>query len=281
MAKGRMLNRTAAVDKELNGCSVEAHLLFLMSIPHLDRDGLIAGEPMQHLGTVLPFRPEFLPRYDDLIQELIAAELVLRYDTNRGRVLFFTGFSDNQTITYSREGASVFDPPPGYVRTEAGLVLECDTDNSGVTQELVVSNSGVDLDKNTLKLSQVKSTSNGKSSDDELIDPEVTAVIAQWQSVFAGTPFAVKPPVEKFHRWLAFGGPDVLCHMIEQAKDKDNPTGWLYTTYDNWRQDGEVAPHVAKLVESKRQASAPLVPVKYDVVWSDGTTEEVEVMTRA
>ncbi len=156
MAKGRMLNRTAAVDKELNGCSVEAHLLFLMSIPHLDRDGLIAGEPMQHLGAALPFRPDFFPRYDDLIQELIDADLVVRYDTNRGRVLFFTGFKDNQTLIYSREGASVFDPPPGYVRTDTGLVLECEDTNSGVTPELVASNSGVAHDKNTLKLSEVK-----------------------------------------------------------------------------------------------------------------------------
>ena len=156
MAKGRMLNRTAAVDKELNGCSVEAHLLFLMSIPHLDRDGLIAGEPMQHLGTALPFRPDFFPRYDDLIQELIDADLVVRYDTNRGRVLFFTGFSDNQTLVYSREGASVFDPPPGYVRTDTGLVLECQDTNSGVTPELLLINSGVTPDKNTLKLSEVK-----------------------------------------------------------------------------------------------------------------------------
>ncbi|MCB0201072.1 MAG: hypothetical protein KDI03_13460 [Anaerolineae bacterium] len=280
MAKGRMLNRTAAVDKELNECSVEAHLLFLMTIPHLDRDGLIAGEPMQHLGTALPFRPDFFPRYDDLIQELIDADLVVRYNTNRGRVLFFNGFKDNQTITYSREGASVFDPPPGYVRTDTGLVLECQDTNSGIDHEELMSKSGVAHDKNTLKSSQVKSTSNGKSSDDELVDPEIAQAITRWQVVFAGTPFAVKPPVEKFYRWLAFGGPDVLYHMIEQAKDKDNPTGWLYTTYDNWRKDGEVAPYIAQQVAGKQSANAPAVPVKIGIIWPDGTTGEVETMKR-
>ena len=280
MAKGRMLNRTAAVDKELNECSVEAHLLFLMTIPHLDRDGLIAGEPMQHLGTALPFRPDFFPRYDDLIQELIDADLVVRYDTNRGRVLFFTGFSDNQTLVYSREGTSVFDPPPGYVRTDTGLVPDSEATNSGADHELVMSKSRSTHDKNTLKSSQVKSTSNGKSSDDELVDPEIAQAISRWQVVFAGTPFAVKPPVEKFYRWLAFGGPDVLYHMIEQAKDKDNPTGWLYTTYDNWRKDGEVAPYIAQQVESKRAASAPAVPIKIGIIWPDGTTGEVETTKR-
>lgn len=104
---------------------------------------------------------------------------------------------------------------------------------------------------------------NGQShDDDDLIDPEVTEAISKWQSVFAGTPHAIKPPVEKFHRWLAFGGPDVLCHMIEQAKGKDNPTGYLYTTYDNWRKDGEVAPHVSKLVAGKRKpTSAPITHI--------------------
>ena len=68
--------------------------------------------------------------------------------------------------------------------------------------------------------------------------------------------------------------------MIEQARDKDNPTGWLYTTYDNWRKDGEVAPYIAQQVESKRAASAPAVPHKITLIYDDGTTEEKEVMAR-
>ena len=100
------------------------------------------------------------------------------------------------------------------------------------------------------------------SSADELVDPEIAQAISRWQVVFAGTPFAVKPPVEKFYRWLAFGGPDVLYHMIEQAKDKDNPTGWLYTTYDNWRKDGEVAPYIAQQVEkASRPKSRPVTHI--------------------
>ena len=118
------------------------------------------------------------------------------------------------------------------------------------------------------------------SSADELVDPEIAQAISRWQVVFAGTPFAVKPPVEKFYRWLAFGGPDVLYHMIEQAKDKDNPTGWLYTTYDNWRKDGEVAPYIAQQVAGKQSANAPAVPVKIGIIWPDGTTGEVETMKR-
>ena len=124
------------------------------------------------------------------------------------------------------------------------------------------------------------SSTNGKTHDDELVDHKVVEAVSKWQTVFAGTAFAIKPPVEKFYSWLAFGGPDVLYHMIEQARDKDNPTGWLWTTYDNWRKDGEVAPYIAQQVESKRAASAPAVPVKIGIIWPDGTTGEVETTKR-
>lgn len=120
------------------------------------------------------------------------------------------------------------------------------------------------------------------SSADELIDPEVTEAIGKWQAVFAGTPFEAVPPVSRFHSWLAFGGIDVLLHMIEVAREKAerNPAGWLYTTYDNWRKDGEVAPYIAQQVESKRAASAPAVPIKIGIIWPDGTTGEVETTKR-
>lgn len=126
----------------------------------------------------------------------------------------------------------------------------------------------------------VSSSSNGKGHDDDLIDPEVTAAIGKWKETFAKTPWEGNPPVEKFHRWLAFGGPDVLCHMIGQASGKDNPAGWLYTTYDNWRKDGEVAPHIAKQVAEKKAANVQLVPENVTLVFSDGTTQPQEVMSR-
>lgn len=124
-----------------------------------------------------------------------------------------------------------------------------------------MTNSGVTHEENTLKTSQVKSSQhqNGQSHDDDLIDPEVTEAISKWQAVFVGTPFEIQPPVNRFHSWLAFGGPEVLCHMIEQARDKTNPTGWLYTTYDNWRKDGEVAPHIAKQVGKAKRPKTPKV----------------------
>ena len=83
-----------------------------------------------------------------------------------------------------------------------------------------------------------------------------------------------------FHKWLAWYGPDVLCHMIGQAKDKGNPTGWMYTTYDNWRKDGEVAPYVMRQINDAKLAAAPIVTKVLEITWSDGSTEEREVSTR-
>jgi hypothetical protein len=45
MARGRFLSESVATDARLNGLSVEAELVYLMTIPHLDRDGLIEGDP--------------------------------------------------------------------------------------------------------------------------------------------------------------------------------------------------------------------------------------------
>lgn len=135
---------------------------------------------------------------------------------------------------------------------------------------------------NITKQNKTKHQLNGQSHDDDLIDPEVTEAIGKWREVFAGTPFETQPPVNMFHKWLAWYGPDVLLHMIGVAREKaeSNAAGYLYTTYDNWRKDGEVAPHVAKQVADKKAADAPLVPVTYTVIYEDGTTGEEEVMTR-
>ena len=91
---------------------------------------------------------------------------------------------------------------------------------------------------------------NGRGAEDALIDPELAQALGKWTEVFAGTPHEGNAPVSQMTKWLAYYGPDVLCHMIGQAKGKDNPVGWMYTTYDNWRKDGEVAPYVLKQVEA-------------------------------
>lgn len=119
MARGRMLSTTIAGDQRLNSLSIEAEYLFLKTIPHLDRDGLIYGKANLLWAKACPERMELLPHIDGLVTEWVQKSLVLRYDTADGPVLYFYGFRKNQTgIRYDREGASIFAPPPGYIRKD-------------------------------------------------------------------------------------------------------------------------------------------------------------------
>lgn len=123
MARGRMLNTTVADDVRLNSLSLESHFLFMMTIPHLDRDGLIKADGMVFAGRVFPRRPELLPKMDALIEEWIDCSLVIAYQTDsHGRVLCFPNFAKNQIgLRYNREPASELPPPPGYIRSGEGL----------------------------------------------------------------------------------------------------------------------------------------------------------------
>jgi hypothetical protein len=131
MARGRFINTSIATDTKLNSLSIEAHWLYMMTIPHLDRDGLIIADTYVLFGKVCPRRPEVISRIDALIAEWVACGLVTTYSTDDGIVAYFHGFAKNQQgMTYSREGASVLQAPPGYTRT-----------NSGLTQDELMSNS--------------------------------------------------------------------------------------------------------------------------------------------
>lgn len=122
MARGRILSTNVARDPELNGLSTEALLLYLMAIPHLDRDGLLDGDPTLLWATVAPRRVELLDKAAALIEEWVKGGLVIRYAWKDGAALFFKGFPrHNANMAYRREPPSRFPCPPGFVRTHVGL----------------------------------------------------------------------------------------------------------------------------------------------------------------
>lgn len=123
MAQGRFTSRTIAIDPKLGLLSETAEFLYLKAIPHLDRDGLCTGEPYGLLGLISPLRfSQLQNKIAGCIDEWIARELVIRYQTSMGPVLFFLGFPKQQKLQYEREAASAFAAPPGYLRTNKGLV---------------------------------------------------------------------------------------------------------------------------------------------------------------
>lgn len=274
MAVGRMINRTAGLDQELNSVSIEAHLLFVMSIPHLDRDGLIIGEPLPHLGTVLPLRPDFFSKYEQLIEELTDCKIVIRYATKKGRVLYFPGFRKNQTFTYSREGASVFDPPPGYVRTATGLTQDNGNSNALPTHDLLPTNSRVDHDENTLKLSKDK-ISQGKATHD---DDFRSVLIDQYTAVIGMFPTASYPDAICYMDKLQERGVTDWWQMaITETVDKAKRPSWQYmkSILESWLAAG--APSVAKNGSDPKK---PIITETVKLDYGDGTFGEVEVQTR-
>jgi hypothetical protein len=125
----------------------------------------------------------------------------------------------------------------------------------------------------------IQSSSSNDKSEDALIDPELTHALGKWQDTFVGTAWEGNPPIALLPKWLAYYGPDVLCYMIGKAKDKDNPGGWLYTTYDNWRKDGEVAPYVMKAIRGNSSPfPSPVKDGKIRTICEDGSIEEIEAM---
>lgn len=123
MARGRFISESVAKDLRLNSLSVEAQLVYLMTIPHLDRDGLIEGDTDILYGTVCPKRRQFIDLLGEFIAQWVHAGLVVAYDTDDGPVLWFKGFAKNQVgLRYDRETPSKFPPPPGHGRDANGLV---------------------------------------------------------------------------------------------------------------------------------------------------------------
>jgi hypothetical protein len=53
MANGRFVSTSIANDQALASLSMEAELIYLKTIPHLDRDGLITGVPGSLLGRLI------------------------------------------------------------------------------------------------------------------------------------------------------------------------------------------------------------------------------------
>jgi len=168
--------------------------------------------------------------------------------------------------------------------TQPESVTQSNAESRSVTQK----NARLDSDKTRLEetrngnsVSKEKDhSSNGHSAEDALIDPELAQALGKWKETFTGTPYEANPPIAQLPKWLAYAGVEVMCYMIGKAKDKDNPGGYLFTTFDNWRKDGEVAPYVVKAAQDATIAAKPIITQTVTVDYGDGTFGEVEVQTR-
>lgn len=116
MAQGRFLNKSIAHSSDLADLSQEARELFLMAVPHLDREGRMEGDPRRFRAIVCPL----LPHHDDAsvalaVVELVRARMVVAYTDDAGKTaLFFPSFEGSQpgTAWKKKERPSRFGTPP-------------------------------------------------------------------------------------------------------------------------------------------------------------------------
>jgi len=195
MARGRMLNRSLAHSVQFSNLQNDTHrLLFVMAIPHLDRDGRMTGNPRA-------FRATACPMLDHVTDETVRAafsdfesvRLVQFYTDDEGQEVYSSpGFErQQQGMRYGREGPSRFGPDPnappkgksprgGRDNSGAGpdnsgpspdhdpnLSNYAESNNSGVTPDNVRTSAG----ERRLKGIEVKGKSNGSASVSEKPPP--------------------------------------------------------------------------------------------------------------
>lgn len=300
MARGRMVSTTIATDKRLALLSINAEYVYLKTIPHLDRDGLILGDASVLWAKVAPRRPELLPETENCIREWIKQDLVLAYETSDGIALYFPGFIKNQVgMRYEREPESTIQVPPGYERTPSGLVPTSKQQASGTLPEIIRQSSGSYPAE--VKLKEVKSKEKKEemlpiSADVDHRPPDSALQRKQEQN-------AQVPP--KLRRELA----DAVLELTgllklanstgsgaQQALDNAHETaltlyGMGYTTpqmiselSETWRGSWQVGknptarPTVKQVLEL---ASRPIstgngdTPKAFTVMYPDGTSKQV------
>ena len=229
MARGRMIASTVATDKRFNSLSSEAGLVYLMTIPHLDRDGLILGDAMPLWGRVCPRRTEYMPIMDELIAEWVKAGLVLAYECEEGRVLYFLGFGKNQTgMRYDREAPSIYPPPPDYIRTSTGI----EKAKSGACSELVRSDDGL-----TPPQSKVNKTKVIESVAD---DDGWSLVVDSYQHEIGIITQSIGEEMRAYHDEM---GTTLVVDAIKEAS-RNSVRKWSYidSILKKWRANGRGTP---------------------------------------
>lgn len=168
MARGRMINATIAEDEAFNSMSIDAQFLFMRTLPHLDRDGLITGNVALLWSKIAPLLSEYNTKMTDIIQEWIANGFVMNYRDGKQEVLFFVSFRKNQFgMRYEKEGASRFAPPPGYQRTESGLTPVVPPSSNGGDTESGRQTENVGTDKGRTKDVQTPLEENRREIEGE------------------------------------------------------------------------------------------------------------------
>jgi hypothetical protein len=134
MAQGRFLHKRISVNRDLPKLMAEldarygfghgayCSVLFTMMLPWIDVEGRLHGDPCIVKGRCVPRVAELtLERVELFLGALDAAGLVVWYEANGDRWLWFPGFEKSQPgLRKDREESSQCPPPPASRRSDSG-----------------------------------------------------------------------------------------------------------------------------------------------------------------
>lgn len=219
MANGRFVSRTIAMDKRLAQLSMPAEYLFLKTIPHLDRDGLILADVLW--ATVAPRRPEMAAGAAELWQEWVDCDLAIAYETGDGTVLYFPGFQKNQQgMRYDREAPSHFAPPPGFIRTDTGLQPADLPTYSGPTPDELRTYSGLTPPQVQGQV-EVEDQRQRQGQTPVVVSLPIEIDLDQLDPL----PAQRSPALVEYERCIGMIGP-LMAESIEEAV-RSHPAGWV------------------------------------------------------
>ena len=255
MARGRMLSVSIADDIDFNNMSMEAQFLFMRTVPHLDRDGLIVGTPLLLLAKVAPLMMDKLnATTSSIIEEWINVGSVIRYQHEKKDVLFFVNFGKNQGgLRYDRESPSSYPPPPGFVRGNDGLVPDNkpadktpETDgteqlrsNAGVLTEQLPCKVEVEVEEKAATHARThENTRNEKMPTAAAALPEPVRVVEKESGKYQnfidsyeriwGLTIASPYQAEKIEDWAKRVAISAWEYALQQAADNRKNGNWRY-----------------------------------------------------
>ncbi len=125
MPEGRMLGKAVSQSKKLANLSSDTvRLIYTWTIPHLDREGRIKGDPGLFRSQVCPRLDISLSQIEAVLEELRGAGLIFWYQgADEDMYIQVQNFSTHQPgWKKDREAASRFPAPsPELVRSRSGV----------------------------------------------------------------------------------------------------------------------------------------------------------------
>jgi hypothetical protein len=112
MARGRMIDKRVGNSKKIAKCSERARNLWFMIYPHLDRDGRIAFDDLDDLGTeIIPYFKWSIKIIANILNELTEIGLIHLYPHKNKIAIEYPKFKDfQQGLRYERESPSEITP---------------------------------------------------------------------------------------------------------------------------------------------------------------------------